>query len=116
MVCNPHAPEPPPMAKAKKSRSIYGVHPSVQMMADWIDSMKEKTGRTLEEWVKLAKVKGPADEEELRDWFKTQHGFGTNAAWWLAERTVGKGWRDGDPEAYLEQAQEYLREMYAGKK
>jgi len=99
-----------------KKRSIYGVHPGVQMVADWIESLKPKTGRSLGEWVNLAKSDGPDDLAALRQWFKDRHGFGTNAAWWLADVTTGKGKLEGDPEEYLKSAEGYLRDMYAGPK
>lgn len=105
------------MAKAKRKKSIYGVHPGVRMMADWIASLPQKTGKSLEEWVALVQRDGPDDEKARRDWLKAQHGFGTNAAWWIAEHSVGKGgtW-DSDPDAYLEKAQEYVAAQYAGSK
>ena len=42
------------MPKTKK-KSIYGVHPGVKMVADWIASLPEKTGKSLQEWVKVVK-------------------------------------------------------------
>ena len=35
------------MPATRKRKSTYGVHPGVQMVADWIAAMKAKTGRTL---------------------------------------------------------------------
>ena len=78
------------MAKAKK-KSIYGVHPGVQMMVEWREKLPAKTGKTLEQWIALVKRDGPADEKALRVWLKEKHGFGTNWAWWIAEHSVGKG-------------------------
>src|ERR1041384_7899245 len=37
-------------------------------------------------------------------------------AWWLAERSVGKGEEMGDPDAYLQAAEKYVDQMFAGKK
>ena len=105
------------MAKAAtKTRSIYGVHPGVLMTQKWIAELKQKTGRTLEEWLKVIKKEGPQDEQPRRDWLKTKFGLGTNTAWWLAERSVGKGEESGDPAAYLQAAEKYVDEMFAGKK
>ncbi len=100
----------------KTSKSIYGVHPSVKMVADWIDSLKAKTGRTLQEWLAVLEKDGPEDEKARRDWLKSEHGFGANAAWWIAERADGKGWEDGDPDKYLAQAEIFVRDQYAGGK
>src|SRR4029079_16224946 len=97
-------------------KSIYGVHPGVLMTMKWIAELKQKTGRTLDEWIKLIKKEGPLTEQARRDWLKQQHGLGTNSAWWLAERSVGKGEETGDPDAYLTAAEKYVDEMFAGKK
>lgn len=105
------------MAKtATKTKSIYGVHPGVTMTQKWIAELKQKTGRTLEEWMKFIKKEGPPTEEARRVWLKEQHKLGTNSAWWLAERSVGKGEETGDARAYLKAAEKYVDEMYAGKK
>jgi len=102
--------------KAAKKKSIYGVHPGVMMAQKWIAELKQKTGRTLEEWLRLIKKEGPPTEKERRDWLKTKYGLGTNSAWWLAERSFGKGEEMGDPDQYLRAAEKYVEAMFAGKK
>ena len=97
-------------------KSIYGVHPGVAMTVKWIGELKQKTGRTLEEWLKLIKKEGPPTEKERRDWLKGIHGLGTNSAWWLAERSFGKGEEMGEPDDYLKAAEGYVEKMFAGKK
>ena len=67
------------------------------MVRDWIDKLPEKTGRSLEQWIELVKKEGPSTEKERRDWLKTEHGMGTNAASWIAERAEGKGQEDFIP-------------------
>jgi hypothetical protein len=105
------------MAKTGTAKkSIYGVHPGVAMTMKWIAELKQKTGRSLEEWLKFIKKEGPPTEQERRDWLKTTHGLGTNSAWWLAERSVGKGEEVGDPDQYLQAAEKYVDEMFSGKK
>ncbi|HZD92882.1 MAG TPA: DUF5655 domain-containing protein [Candidatus Sulfotelmatobacter sp.] len=103
-----------PAAKSA-SKSAYDVHPSLAMVQKTIAGLKEKTGRSLEEWVKFVEKEGPAAEKERREWLKTKHGLGTNYAGWIAECSVGKG-EDGDPEAYLRQAEKYVAGMYAEAK
>ncbi len=103
-------------AKTAKKKSIYGVHPGVVMTQRWIAELKQKTGRTLDEWLRLIKKGGPPTEKERRDWLKTKHGLGTNSAWWMAERSVGKGEELGDANRYLKAADKYVEEMFAGKK
>ena len=101
---------------ATKTRSIYGVHPGVLMTQKWIGELKQKTGRTLDEWIKFIRKEGPPTEEARRDWLKAQHQLGTNSAWWLAERSTGKGEELSDPDVYLQAAEKYVDEMFAGKK
>jgi hypothetical protein len=102
--------------KATQKKSIYGVHPGVLMTQKWIAELKQKTGRTLEEWLRLIKKDGPPTEKDRRDWLKAKHGLGTNSAWWLAERSFGRGEELGDPDQYLRAAEKNVEEMFAGKK
>ena len=99
-----------------KSKSIYGIHPSVAMVQKAIHDLPVKTGRSLDSWLKFIKKSGPKTEKERREWLKTEHGLGTNYAGWLAERAQGKGGEEGDPEAYLRAAERYVEKMFEGKK
>ncbi len=101
---------------AAKGKSLYGVHPGVAMVQSVVAKMKDKTGRTLEEWIKLVKQSGPPTEKQRREWLKAKHNLWTNYAWWIAERAEGKGAEDGDPAAYLKAAAGYVEAMYAGPK
>jgi Domain of unknown function (DUF5655)/Domain of unknown function (DUF4287) len=101
---------------ATKTQSIYSVHPGVAMTQKWIAELKEKTGRTLEEWIKHIKKVGPKTEKERREWLKTECGLRTNTSWYLAELSVGKGEEAGDPDHYLEAAEQYVEEMFSGSK
>src|SRR5438552_8314173 len=101
---------------ATQTKSVYGVHPGVLMTQKWIAELKQKTGRSLDEWLKLIKKEGPPQEKERRDWLKSKFGLGTNSAWWLAERSLGKGEEVGDPARYLQAAEKYVEEMFSGKK
>src|SRR5882762_8577478 len=86
------------------------------MVQRWVAELSAKTGRTLEEWIALVKKEGPKDEKARREWLKTKHKFGTNSAWWIAERADGKGREEDTPEAYLKTAVAYVEEQYAGAK
>jgi hypothetical protein len=103
-------------ATQTKTKSIYGVHPGVSMVQKWIAELKEKTGRSLDEWMRFIKKNGPKDEKACRDWLKTEYGLGTNSAWWLAERAAGKETVDSDPDAYLKAAEGYVENMFSGRK
>ena len=101
---------------ATTRKSIYGIHPGVAMTQKWIAELKPKTGRSLEEWLRFIKKSGPKDEKARREWLKSEHGLGTNSAWWLAERAEGKGDDIGDPDAYLKAAEGYVEKMFSGSK
>src|SRR5688572_16671037 len=88
-----------PMAKAKKkAKSLYSPHPALAMEASYAEKLKERTGKTLDEWIAFTREAGPETEKERREWLKEQHGLTTNYAWWVAERSVNKGWFDPEPE------------------
>jgi hypothetical protein len=106
----------PKAATQPKRKSIYSVHPGVAMTQKWIAELRQKTGRSLDEWLRLIRKSGPKDEKARREWLKTEHGLGTNSAWWLADRADGKDAEAGDPEAYLEAAEGYVEKMFSGSK
>ena len=97
-------------------KSIYGVHPGVAKTQKRVAELKQKTGRSLDEWLRLIKKSGPKDEKERREWLKVEHGLGTNSAWWLAERADGKGTEVSDPDEYLQAAEGYVEAMFSGGK
>lgn len=102
------------MAKAKQS---YDPHPGVAMMRQWLDTLKEKSGRNVDEWKSLVLKKGPAGTAERRQWLKDEHGFGTNSASWLVDYAEGRDdLAEGDPERYVARASEYVEAMFAGPK
>ena len=105
-----------PRTATEAKKSIYSVHPGVLMTQKWIGELKQKTGRSLEEWLKHINKEGPADEMERRAWLKETYGLGTNTAWWLAERSVGKGAESGDPNLYLQSAERDVEKMFSGGK
>jgi hypothetical protein len=92
------------------------VHPGIAMVQKWIVELKGKTGRSLEEWIRLIEKDGPEDEKSRREWLKMKYKLGTNSAWWLAQRASGKGGEDDNPEAYLRSATRNVEEQYAGRK
>jgi hypothetical protein len=64
------------MAQAK-SKTIYDVHPSLAMVQKWLVELREKTGRSMEEWLALVKKEGPKDEKSRREWLKNKHKLGS---------------------------------------
>lgn len=99
-----------------KTKRIYGVHPGVLLTQKWVAELKQKTGKSLEEWLIHIKRAGPKDEKSRREWLKSEYGLGTNTCSWLAERADGKGSDLDNPEAYLEAAEKYVDDMFSGGK
>jgi hypothetical protein len=92
----------------RPSKSPYSQHPSFATEEASLTTLKERTGKSLAEWVALVQKEGPPTEKERRAWLKEQ-GLTTNYTWWIAERAEGRGSaEDYDPEAYIES-------MFAGK-
>ena len=104
------------MPKSKKSDvSLYSPHPSIQYSRQVLAAMEKKTGKSYEEWIKVAQKSGLKAEEERRTWLKEEHGLGTNTAWWIAEMSFGKGRDAVDEDAYLKLAPGYVEAMYADR-
>src|SRR5262249_60913532 len=79
--------------------SLYRRHPGHDMLVNWEATLKERTGRSLPEWIALLRAEGPPTEREQREWLKSLHHLPTNTAWWVAERAAGRGAPDDyDPE------------------
>src|SRR5262245_29406448 len=92
----------------RKVGSPYSVHPSLAMAQNAIAKLTEKSGRSLDEWMTFIKKSGPPTEEARDKWLKDEHKLGTNYASWLAALSVGKRWDEGDPEAYMKAALQYV--------
>jgi len=105
-----------PKASLAKSESLYAVHPGVAVMVKWVGELKQKTGRSVEEWIAFVKKEGPKGEKSRREWLKSKHKLGTNSAWWIAERAGGKSGEEETPEGYLKAAVAYVEEQYSGPK
>ncbi len=96
-------------------KSIYGVHPAVAMVQKTMLGLKEKTGRSLDEWLVLLKKSGPKTQNRA-EWLKNEHGVPANSAAWIAERAEGKGGDLDGPEEYLAAAEKYVEKMFSGKR
>lgn len=105
-----------PQTGSARRKSLYSVHPGVEATQKWVATLSETTGRSLDEWIQLVRKSGPRTEKERREWLKTKHKLGTNAASWIAGRAEGKGTETDDPEAYLAAAEKYVAGMFTGVK
>jgi hypothetical protein len=85
------------------------------MAQKWVAEMKEKTGRTLDEWKKFIVSQGPTEIKERVVWLKTDWKLGTNLASWLAERVDGQPTWDETEESYLKAAPQFVEQMFESK-
>jgi hypothetical protein len=103
-------------AGTAKTQNLYDVHPSVAMVQKSIAELKDKTGRSLDEWIALIQKHGPKSEKARHEWLKSKHKLGTNTAIWLAERAEGNGGNFDDAETYLAAAAQFVEQQYSGPK
>jgi predicted transport protein len=83
-----------------------------KMMAAVTESMRERTGRTLEEWVSLVAASGvdPLDQNAVRRWLKSEHGIPQNSRWAIADAAArAAGWERPETD-------EYINQQYSGAK
>lgn len=83
-----------------------------EMMAAVARSMKERTGRTIEQWVALVQASGvdPLDQNAVRRWLKAEHDLPQNSQWAIADAAArAAGWQPPTLEEYIDQ-------QFAGKK
>lgn len=98
------------------SHPLYSVHPSVAYLQAIIANLPQKTGRSIDEWIRLVHESGPGSEKERRDWLRKEFKLGGTTAAIIAERAEGKADDNSDPQTYLRTAEEYVEAMYAGPK
>jgi uncharacterized protein DUF5655/uncharacterized protein DUF4287 len=87
----------------------YSIHPGVATEKKAVAGLKDRTGRTLEEWLALIRKSGPRDQRSRAAWLKETHKLGTNYAKWLAGRAEGSSLADYDPAVLVDA-------MYTGPK
>lgn len=87
-------------------------HSPHNMMAAVTASMKERTGKSIEQWVALVHTSGvnPLDQNAVRKWLKSEHGILQNSQWAIADAAArAAGWTEPSVE-------EYIDAQYAGAK
>ena len=86
-----------------RKNSVYAIHPGFAMEESGVKILKERTGRTIDEWVRVVKKSGPATEKERIAWLKETPGITTNYALWIAKRVDGGGSVESyDPDEMVE--------------
>jgi hypothetical protein len=84
---------------------VPGVRNPDDMMNAVTDSMAERTGRTLEEWVALVATSGidPLDQNAVRRWLREVHGVKQNSQWAIADAAArDAGWVRPTVEEYVD--------------
>src|SRR3546814_9249407 len=79
---------------------------TADMMAAVTSSRRDRTRRTLEEWVEAVRTSGvdPLDQNEVRKWLKAEHGVPQNSQWAIAFETAEQsGWVEPTVEQYIDQ-------------
>jgi hypothetical protein len=98
-----------PKSKTASRKSPYSLHPGFAMETTSMAKLLEKSGTSLEQWIKLVQKSGPDTAKERASWLKSEHGLTTNYAMWVAERAGGGGGAENyDPDALVDA-------MYVGK-
>lgn len=75
------------------------------MMKAVSENMKERTVKTLEEWVRSVQEAGldALDQKAVRDWLKTEHNIPQNSQWAIADAAArAAGWERPSVEAYID--------------
>lgn len=101
---------------AMPKKNPFSVHPGILMMQQWVKTLPEKTGRSLDQWIQLVKREGPPTTSERRAWLKKDHQLGTNIAATIVERAEGRGEVEASAAAYLDAAPGLVEAMFAGPK
>lgn len=71
-------------AKTSKKKSKYSPHPALAQEEAGRARLLAATGKSWDEWVALAKAKGPKDQKACRVWLREKHGVTSMNAWWIA--------------------------------
>jgi hypothetical protein len=83
-----------------------------EMMSAVSESLAERTGRPLADWVALVQASGidPLDQNAVRRWLRAEHGVPQNSQWAIADAAArASGWvRPG--------VAEYIDSQYTGPK
>ena len=81
----------PRATKKPRADALYGIHPAVLMTQKWVTELKQKTGRSLDEWIKFIRKEGPPTETARRDWLK-QHSPERHPFWVMEIDRQIAGW------------------------
>jgi hypothetical protein len=100
----------------KNTRTLYATHPSISYAQKILENLPEKTGRPLDEWVKILTTSGPAGEKDRSRWLKTEYGLGGTTAALITNVAAKSSPENYDESSYLDAAVRYVEDMYADRK
>jgi Domain of unknown function (DUF5655)/Domain of unknown function (DUF4287) len=83
------------------------------MLQAIVKNLKDKTGKSLDEWTALLKKQGPATVPEQKAWLKEKYGLGGSSVGVIVDHARGAD-EEFQPEAYLRNAPKYVDELFSG--
>lgn len=85
-----------------KKSARYSLHPAFAREQAYRDNLAARTGKSLEQWVGLAKKRKLGTVRERVAWLKSEHALTTDYARWIAEECDGATGADAyDPDALV---------------
>lgn len=86
----------------------YRPHPGLRMEDRARTKLHETTGKSFEQWVRLATKSGITELSGLREWLIAEHDVGSRNSWWIAEAAL-----HGDQPTY-DEPMALVDALYAG--
>jgi len=81
----------------------YSPHPAAKMEEAVVKNLKDKTGKTLEEWGKILKKHKLSDKKAATAFLKDKHGLGSIQAGYVVSQTFGEvKYVDLDPQTLVD--------------
>lgn len=99
------------MAKAAKKQSKYSPHPGLRMDEAGKAKILAKTGRSFDDWVVIARKKGPPTQKQCSAWLREQHGIASMNAWWIASLATA-----AVDEPNYDEPEQLVDALYSGEK
>jgi hypothetical protein len=89
-------------AKRSASKPRYQPHPMLALEAKALQALADETGRTWDQWIALARRKGPRQRQGLKRWLQHEHGMTNMRAHWIAGGVLDDGPSHDQPEPLVD--------------
>lgn len=99
-----------------KKPFTYTVHPAVAHCQTIIKNMKDKTGKSIEEWAKIVCQSKLEAEQEQAQWLKKEFKLGGGTIELILSHVWQRNFEYSSPEHYIKLADEWVENMYSGSK